>query len=136
MRTRSTAALFAAAVSLAACDGARQAWSMLSAVREVQHQVVLAVHEDNVNVNLNNGQYLTVSLVNSSLKELPEAQKKAKAREIALVAYKAFPSRSTLERVSVVFVLHRTSYLVFSYTDGTDYHAFSAQELARDAAGT
>jgi hypothetical protein len=98
--------------------------------------VVAAIHDESVSVNLNNGRYLTISIMNSPLKALGPDQKEAKAREIALLAYKAFASRQNLERVGIVFVEQRRSFLVFSYTDATDYHGFPAKDLARDGAAS
>ena len=104
--------------------------SGLSEVQEVQRQVAAATGHHQLSVNLNNGRFLTVGMVNSPFKELPDGQKEAKAREIALLAYKAFPSRTALESIAVVFVVHRNYFFVFNVTDATDYHGFAARDLA------
>jgi hypothetical protein len=133
MRRWVAAAAIMGSLGVAGCDGARQMMGTLGALQDVQHQVAAAIHHENISVNLNNGRYLTVGIVNSPFKGLPPDQKEAKAREIALVAYKAVRSRANLERVGVVFVVRRTYFLFFNYNDATDYHAFGARELTASA---
>lgn len=101
----------------------------LKDIAVVQGEVAKAVHESNVNVNLNNEKYLTISLINSPLRVLTGDPKKAKAREIAEVAYRAFPHRERLERITVVFMEHRRYFLFLNYTDGRDSHSFKGSEF-------
>jgi hypothetical protein len=115
---------------LCGCDTARQIAGTLGDLQAVQKAVAAHVGTDNIRVNLNNGRYLTVGVVNTPLKTLPDAERRAKAREIAQVAYSSYSSKASLETVGVTFVVHRSYFLVFNYTDATDYFVFTPAELA------
>lgn len=117
---------FLAAVLCVGCQAVGGLANSFGELQEVRREVAAATRHDNIGVNLNNGRSLTVNVVNSPFKELPDHQREAKAREIAGVAYKAFPGRATLEQVVVVFVVHTTYVLLFSYNDATDAHVFPA----------
>ena len=118
-----------AVVLCAGCQAVGGLANSLGELQEVRRQVAAASGHDNIGVNLSNGRLLSVSVINSPFKTLPDDQRKAKAREIAGVAYKAFPGRSKLEDVAVVFAVHRTYALLFNYNDSTDAHFFPAAEL-------
>jgi hypothetical protein len=96
---------------------------------ECQGAVAREVGEDNVQVNVNNDRYMTIGIINSPLRSLPDDQRRAKALQIAQLAFKTYPSRASLETVGVAFVVHR-SYFFFNVNDGRDYFAFSTAELA------
>src|SRR5262245_16136062 len=120
----------ALALALPGCDATRQMAGALAELQNVQRQVAAATGHDNVRVNLHNDIYLTVGLVNSPLRELPDEDRKAKARDIARVAYRSLESRASLREVRVTFVVQATRFLVFSYTDATDVFALKPQELS------
>lgn len=118
-----------AALAIAACDQGRRLVGTLGELHDVRQRVIEATGHDNVVVNLASGGHLTISIVNSPLKELPPDQKKAKARAIARVAHDALPSRAALVRVGVVFVSQRRQFLIVTVKDGRDHHAFSPADL-------
>jgi hypothetical protein len=89
-----------------------------------------AVGVDTITVNLNNGEYLTIGVVNTPLKDLPSDKKKAKALEIATLGYRSYAQMPNLSEVRVVFVVQRSYLGVFNYTDGTDAFGFSKSELS------
>jgi hypothetical protein len=114
---------------LLSCDSARRMAGTLGELKRVQAAVATATAEKNVGVNVNNDRFLTVSLINSPLKHLGSDEKRAKAREVARIAYETYMSRSELETVRVVFVVQRRYFGFFNYTDATDGVAFRPDEL-------
>jgi hypothetical protein len=103
--------------------------STIGELQQVQQDVKKASGTDNVTVNLNNGTSLSVGLLNSSLGTLPSDQKKAKALEVAQIAYRSYPQRAKLDEVSVAYIVHRTYLGVFNYTDSRDAFNFATSEL-------
>jgi hypothetical protein len=75
-----------------------------------------------------NAKHLTLSIVNSPLAQLPKAEKKAKARELAAVAYAAHPRRDRLQSVEVVFVVQSKAG-VLTLNNGMDAYSFEASNL-------
>ena len=130
MNARRVALCVAVIALCSACNGVREVAGTLRELQQVQRAVSKVVGSDNVSVNVNNGKYLTIGLVNTPLKELPAAQKKAKALEVAALAYRSYPSKSSVTDVNVVFVVRRSYLMVFNYTDATDVFMFSASELS------
>ena len=121
-----------AGLALVLCVGCQAVGGLansLGELQEVRRQVAASTHHDNIYVNLNNGRVLTVSVTNSPFRALPDEERKAKAREIAGVAYRAFPGRAKLEEVAVVFAIQKTYVLLFNYNDSTDAHVFPASSL-------
>jgi hypothetical protein len=92
--------------------------------------VIKAIGHDNIRVNLQNNRYLFVGVVNSAFGSLQGEQRKAKAKEIAGVAYRSLPSRNSLQRVRVAFVIHKSYFLIFNYDDARASYAFTPQQLA------
>ena len=124
------AGLVVCSLVLANCGPVPGLMEGLKDVQAVQTDVVRAVHEDNVTVNLNNDRYLTISLINSPIGALATEPKEAKAREIAQIAFLAFPHRERLEQIGVVFMEQRRYFFFFNYSNGTDAHFFKASEFA------
>lgn len=115
---------------LASCDSVRQVTSTLGDLQQVQGEIRKSLNNEQLLVNLMNGRTLTLSLVNSRLKDLPGDQKKAKALEIAQLAYQTYPSRASLETVRVIFVVNRTYAFILHFTDGTDAYNFTPADLS------
>jgi hypothetical protein len=120
-------------LALAGCGAARDAARTLGGLQRVQAAVSKAAGGAAVQVNLMNGRYLSVSLVNSPLGELPADEKKARAEELARVAYGALPSRASLEQVSFTYVVHEQRFLIVNYTQATDVFRFQVAQLADPA---
>ena len=126
--------LLACAVALSAgCEALGRAQHALAELMAVQRAVQQRVGASQVNVNISNGTYLSVSIVNSPFHVLPAEQKKTKARELAKVAFDAYAGRARLQRVGVVFVV-QSGFLFFHFTSGLDAHMFEAEELRGDPA--
>src|SRR5579863_6022469 len=110
---------------LVSCSSVHNLKNTLQDLVTVQSQLVKALGDGEVRINLNNGSFLAVGVVNSPLNDLSKDRKKAKALEIARLAFDSYPSRSALTAVSVSFGIHR-SYLLgtFNYQNTTDSFAF------------
>jgi hypothetical protein len=119
------------ALLFSSCEAVRNGANTLSELQQVQQKVVEAAGTNNVNVNLNNGKYLQIKLVNTPFKDLPAGQKSAKAREIAQAAYRGYSKASELEQVSVVFVVQQTYGGVLNYSNGTDAINFTPSDLSK-----
>ena len=127
---------YAALLLFGGCDSVRKAVNSFSPILEVQKKVSKALDGAAVNVNLSNGKYLSLGVINSPLKDLAEKPKKAKAREIAQLAYDSYAPRADLKKVYVAFVIKKDYFLLFHYTDGSDSYSFAADDLARTSKAT
>jgi hypothetical protein len=130
MKAFKIALCVAIAAICSSCGSVGQVATALNDLQQVQSAVSKSVGAENVTVNLTNGEYLTIALVNTSLKDLPSDQKKAKALEVATVGYRSYPQMNSLTEVRIVFMVQRSYFGVFNYTDGTDAFSFSKSELA------
>ena len=119
-------ALVAATILIGGCSGLAD---QLKGVVAVQAELVRTLHEDNISVNLNNGRFLTIGIINSPLHDLSKDQKGAKVFEIAKIAYGALPEREQLERISVVFATQKTYFMFFHYSDGSDSYFVDPREF-------
>jgi hypothetical protein len=113
---------------LISCSQVQQATSAVKDLIQVQRELAKKLGSNDIGVNLTNGGFLTIRLVNSPLNELPEVERNAKALEIAQVAYNNYPSHSALQSVSVNFGIHR-KYLIVSYEGSAGVYRFAASQL-------
>jgi predicted Zn-dependent protease len=113
----------------AACQGVGQLTEILRDLQPVHEQVSRLVGTDAVRVNIDNGRYLSVGVINSPLKNLPVSEKEQKALEIARLAYMSYGSRSSLQVVDVAFVIQATRLFFLNYSDGRDSFRFQAVDL-------
>lgn len=120
-------------VPLGACSGLRELSAELGEIKQLQSQLQQQTGQTALTVSLNNDRYLSVSFINSSLAKLPADQKKAKALEVARLAYNDWPRRDELVSVSVIFA---SSYDVgpVHYSNSLDNFAFQISELMADKA--
>jgi hypothetical protein len=117
----------------AACDTISRAANAVGELVSVQQAVQARVGSGTVKIRMDGSDAMTVLVINSSLRGLPDDQRKAKARELAMAAYEAYANRTRLARVRVVFQV-RASVPFVTYEDGSDAHAFEASELRDGAA--
>jgi hypothetical protein len=122
--------LIAATAVCVSCQSVRQAANVIGELQQVQQAVSKAVGTSEVNINLNNGTSLVIGIVNSPLKALPTEQKKAKALEVAQLAYRGYPQAAKLDQVSVVFVAQKSYAGVINYKDTSDAFNFAASDLS------
>ncbi len=138
VRTRVQSVVSAAVLFLAltACDAAREMARSVGELQQVQAAVAKEAGTPAVQINLTNGKYLSVGIVNSPLGKLPRDAKQAKALELARVAFQALPKQQALAKVRVSFVVSEKRFLVVNYTDATDSFTFDPGELANDPGRT
>jgi hypothetical protein len=105
--------LLAALVFSVSCGGVHKLTGMFQDLLVVRNQLAKALGHNEIRVDLNNGHFLNIGVVNSPLNDLPDEQKKARAFEIARLAYNSYPSRSELTGVSVTFEVDRSYVLGF-----------------------
>jgi hypothetical protein len=113
---------------VAACNAAGEAKQMFVGMHAVEAAVAPKVAPGAVKVNVNASR-ITLSVVNSPIGQLPKAEKKVKARDLARVAYEAYPGRKGLEAVDVAFVVQMSAGVV-RVGKGTDSYSFKAATLA------
>ena len=130
-RNRVQLALTAGVVLLAltACDAARGMARSLGELQQAQAAVVKVAGTPLVQINLMNGKYLSVGIVNSPLGTLPREDRQEKALELARAAFQALPGREKLQNVRVTFVIQERRFLVVNYTEATDSFTFAPGEL-------
>ena len=128
-------ALVVAAIWSVSCGGVHKVTGMFHDFVVIQTQLVKVLGYNDIRVKLMNGAFLKVEVVNSPLQELPAEQRKAKAMEIARLAFDADPSRSELKSVSVAFAIHRSNMLgFFNYDNSGDAFSFEVADLVAERA--
>ena len=120
-------------VLLVSCSGVHQMVGTLRDLQKVQLELAKATGGDEIRVNLMNGHFLNIGVLNSELKTLPSDERNAKALELARTAYSVYPTRSHLTSISVAFVTHRSYLGVFTYDDSSDTFRFDASQLTPEA---
>ena len=121
--------LFASALFSSACDRIKQTTATIGALIALSKDIGAKFDEPSVSCKLVNGTSLTIDVVNSSRRSLPDEGRRAAALEIARYAYAHFESRDQLSQVGVCFV-HHWSIVVFTYNDATDLFSFTGSDLA------
>ena len=114
---------------LPSCKMVSRAAAMFNDLQSARAAVMAVVPGADVQINLMNGRFLNIVLVNSQLGKLPDDQRKAKAREIAGVAYRGYPTRSSLEAITVTFSVN-VDAVVLRYSNATNTFRFSVGEFA------
>ena len=110
MAVRSLAALLLA-TGAAGCEGLKDLSTVYTALDEHFHEPM--------NVNLNNGSHLVITLVNAPERELDDTGREAYARDIAAFAKSRWPHRGTLEDVTVAYSSQsRTGPLTVTRSNG------------------
>ncbi len=105
----------------------------LGELQQVQVAVAKEAGTPLVQINLMNGKYLSVGIVNSPLGKLPCDAKQAKALELARAAFQALSKRQAVAKVRVTFVVYERRFLIVNYTNTTDSFIFDPGELANDS---
>ena len=123
--------LLAAVVVLTSCSGVQKVSTAFKDIVTVQAALVRALGLNQIRVLLA-GQFLNVGIVNSPLHDLSVDEKKAKALEIARLAYNTFPSRSELKDIIVTFAVHRSYLGIFNFDDSRDSFNFDVTDLTRE----
>ena len=133
MRVRSVLTAGVLFFAFTACDAAGGMAKSLSELQQVQAAVAKEAGTPAVGINLMNGKYLSVGIVNSPIGKLPRDARQAKALTLARVAFQALSSRQALAKVRVSFVDQERRFLIVNYTNTTDSFTFDPGELASDS---
>jgi hypothetical protein len=80
--------------------------------------------DEGVSVNLNNGETLVVTFVNSPLNHKGSQAREQRAQESALLVKKHYSAINKIQEIWITFVKHETRYLVINYTGGLEAFAF------------
>ncbi len=116
-------------MSIVSCGAAHRLTGTLQNLQIVQRELTRLTGHNDIRVVLNNGTLLSISIINSPLRSLPVDQKRAKALELARLAYGSYASSDDLRAVSVVFGIHRDYLGIFRYDDLTDIYTFDVSDL-------
>ena len=76
--------------------------------------------DEDINVNISNGSYLSVSFVNSELKQLTKDEKNKIAKNVGNISRHFFKKERILEGV-LIFMIHK-NYVVYKYSESLDVH--------------
>jgi hypothetical protein len=112
----------------AGCGGFRGVVSEIGDLQRLQQQLQQQTGQNDIAINLNNGGYLSVRLVNSPWKNLPADQKQAKSLELARLAYNDWPKRADLDSVSVTYETHQSVGPLY-YDNAMDTTEFTISQL-------
>jgi len=114
-------------IVVSGCSNAKEAYKSLGDLQQL-HADLTTKYKEELSLNINNDKYLSISIINSKLNELPIEQKKQKAREIAVYAVGSYKNSNELETVSVGYVIHK-SYIIINYTEAMEQYRFNVSEL-------
>jgi hypothetical protein len=94
---------------------------------DLQKEVIAAFPSDSVQVNINNGHVLAVSLVNPNANNLPEGDQRGQARVIALFIKDHYAHINSIDTIVVAFVQQRGGFgLTINMTNN---YVFKLSEL-------
>jgi hypothetical protein len=116
------------ATLMGGCSGFHRFAGELNQLSQLQRKLVEYTGQSEIAVNLMNGQYLSVSFVNSPLAKLPPDKEKAKALEVAQFIYRNWPNPTQLSKIIVVFEI-RYDLVIFHYDNSLDNFEFSPSQL-------
>jgi predicted Zn-dependent protease len=135
LRRMLTIGLVLLLMSLGACKGVRELSAELGELSRLQTRLQQQTGQTGLIINLNNNRNLNVSFINSELAKLPPDQKRAKALEVARMAYNDWPKRGELANVGVIF---QSSYDLgpIHYSNSLDNFAFQVSELTANEVST
>src|SRR5438105_14415932 len=85
----------------------------LSETAKLRQDLMDKYQEKEVNVNLQNSVYLTITFVNSPLNQEDPGKRAARAQEVAKFAVKTFPSIGKIKNIWIGFVALETHWIVF-----------------------
>ena len=123
------AIVFANSLVSTACQQVKQVTATIGGLISLSKDIGAKFGEPSVSCNLMNGTSLTIDIVNSSRRGLPDEPRRAAALDIARYAYAHYDSRDHLSAVGVRFVRH-WSIVIFTYNDATDLFAFTGDDLS------
>lgn len=86
---------------------------------------------DDIQLDIENSQTLTVSFVNSRFNALAQRELYDLAVEVASFSWQHFPDQHSLQTIAVSFIHFKKLFFVIDFTRTLATHAFSKEELIR-----
>ncbi|MFL5561468.1 MAG: hypothetical protein ACJ79K_08345 [Gemmatimonadaceae bacterium] len=121
MRLLTRALVAAAVIALAGgCEGMKDVMAEASALSDRFHEPM--------NININNGSHLVITLVNAPERELDDAGREGYAREIAAFAKSHWPHPDALTDITVAYS-SQSSTGPLTITRGNGSYRWTADEL-------
>lgn len=108
--------------SLAA--GCTQLAKSLIELSRLQAAIIKEFGDKDVNVNLNNSSYLTVTFINSPLNDKSPEERAKRAEQTAAFVNQHYPLINQIEEIWVGFVRAETRFIVVNYTQSLDVFGF------------
>lgn len=99
----------------------------------IRKEVQKLVTTGDVAVNISNGVYLSVSIINSALNEKSSEARKAVSDKIAKIAYDKYEARKNLREIYVIFASHERKYLIVNYNSTIDSFNYRPSDLKTES---
>lgn len=97
----------------------------LTEAAKLRQDLMDKYQEKEVNVNLQNSVFLTVSFVDSTLNQEDAGKRAARAQDVAKFVVKSFPSIAKIKSIWIMFVATETRWIVFHYHRSLNEYAFN-----------
>jgi hypothetical protein len=99
----------------------------LSDLSQLHSALVEQYGETGVNVNLESGNILSVTFINSRLNDQAPGQRASRAQETAVFVKQHYSSVASLDEIWVGFMRQKTRFLVVTYTEPLEYFTFDRE---------
>jgi len=96
----------------------------LNDLAKLRQQLTDKYQEKDINVNLQDSRFLSVSFVNSALNQRGTSERKNRAYETVMYVKSHYPGINGIQSILIAFVRSETRFIVFHYTDIVDTFAF------------
>lgn len=117
-------------ITIGACDDITEGFGEMMRVHKLLMEEY-RLKDPAVEMNIENNQILTVTILNSPMNTLSHKEKGTKAREVASFVNRNFHLRTNLKTINVVFGTRKTHFLLITSTVETNY-SFDVADLAVD----
>jgi hypothetical protein len=96
----------------------------LGELAQLRQQLMDEYHEQNIDVVLQDSRTLGVTFLNSALNDRNFTERATRAEKTALFVKKHFAGMNQIERIWVSFVVYKTRFVIFNYSQGLDVFLF------------
>lgn len=104
--------------------GCKQLVKSLGDLSELQAAIIKEFGDQDVNVNLNNGDTLMITFINSPLNEKGPEERAKRAEQTAALVKQHYPTISQIDEIWVTFIRSQTRFIVVNYTEGLGSFGF------------
>ena len=101
----------------------------LQDLEPLKEQIVDEYKDENVRLQLHNGNSVGVSFINTPFNDLTQAEQEQKATEIAQFVKYNYDSIDKVDYIFVAFIVHKRYFLLVEYTNALDTFHFEKDEL-------